>query len=281
MLLGYLVTPQPNLPRSFVYDLRFSLLTFLAGAVALPIALKRAFWVPVLAMVFGGAMIATQFAGGIWFGNNSQSLVIYHSISDGLLIGIPILLVGLGALLARRLSVGWLRRGAWVTSVVLVFVVIGGGLPLQRFHLSHWYVTSPYPRIDRWAGTVQHARIGVAPGILLHYPLYGTHLTNNVQFVGTSGPHGTHFDIRTCSAWRQAINAGRYDYVVSVEAVLPNGKILPSPTAGCAPIPRRKHYSQRVLLPALSVFPSLPFTEPCQRRRAPAGEVWTGFASRS
>ena len=54
MLLGYLVTPQPNLPRSFVYDLRFSLLTFLAGAVALPIALKRAFWVPVLGMVFGG-----------------------------------------------------------------------------------------------------------------------------------------------------------------------------------------------------------------------------------
>jgi hypothetical protein len=229
MLLGYLVTPQPNLPRSFVYDLRFSLLTFLAGAVALPIALKRAFWVPVLALVFGGAMIATQFAGGIWFGN-SQSLVAYHSVSDGLLIGIPILLVGLGTLLARRLPVGWFRRGAWVASVVLALAVIGGGLPLQRFHLSNWYVTSPYPRIDRWASTVQHARIGVAPGILLHYPLYGAHLTNDVQFVGTNGPHGTHFDIRTCAAWRQAMNAGEYDYVVSVEAVLPSGKVLPSPT---------------------------------------------------
>ena len=175
-------------------------------------------------------MIATQFAGGIWFRNNSQSLVVYHSISDGLLIGIPILLVGLGALFARRLSVGWFRRGAWVASVVLVFVVIGGGLPLQRFHLSHWYVTS-LPSNRPMGGTVQHPRIGVPPGILLHYPLYGTHLTNDVQFVGTSGPHGTHFDIRTCSAWRQAINAGRSDYVVSVEAVLPNGKILPSPTA--------------------------------------------------
>jgi hypothetical protein len=215
---------------SFVYDLRFSLLTFLAGAVALPIALKRAFWVPVLALVFGGAMIATQFAGGIWSGNIGQSLVVYHSISDGLFIGIPVLVVGLGALLARRLSVGWLRRGAWFAAVVLVLAVIGGGLPLQRYRLSHWYATAPYPRIDRWASTLRHARIGVVAGFLIHYPLYGPDLTNDVLFIGTKGPHGTYSNIRTCAAWDRAMNAGGYAYVVSVQNVLLNGKVLPSPT---------------------------------------------------
>ena len=229
-LLGYLVTPQPNLPESFVYDLRFSLLTFLAGAIALPIALKRAFWVPVLALVFGGAMIATQFAGGIWFGHLGQSLIIYHSISDGLLVGIPVLVVGLWAVLARRLSVGWWSRGTWLASVVLVLAVIAGGLPLERYHLSHWYLTAPYPQIDRWASTVRHAEIGVVTGFLIHYPVYGPDLTNNVRFIGTNGPHGTHSDIQTCAAWRRAINAGQYDYVVSVQNVLLNGKVLPSPT---------------------------------------------------
>ncbi len=229
-LLGYLVTPQPNLPESFVYDLRFSLLTFLAGAIALPISLKREFWIPVLAVVFGGAMIATQFAGGIWFGSLGQSLVIYHSISDGLLVGIPILVVGLGALLARRHSVGWWSRGVWLASVVLVVAVIAGGLPLERYHLSHWYLTAPYPQIDRWASTVRHAQIGVVSGFLIHYPVYGPDLTNRVRFIGTKGAHATYLDIQTCAAWRQAINTGQYDYVVSVQNVLLNGKVLPSPT---------------------------------------------------
>ena len=229
-LLGYLVTPQPNLPGSFVYDLRFSLLTFLAGAIALPVAFKRASWVPLLALVFGGAMIATQFAGGIWFGNIGQSLVVYHSISDGLLVGVPVLVVGVGVLLRRRLSVGWLGRGGWIASIVLVLAVIAGGLPLQRYHQSHWYVTAPYPRIDRWASTVLHARIGVATGFLIHYPLFGPGLTNDVRFVGTSGPHGTYSDIQTCAGWRQAMNAGRFEYVLSVQNVLLNGKVLPSPS---------------------------------------------------
>ena len=40
-LFGYIVTPQPNLPGSFVYDFRFTLFAFASGAIALPIALGR------------------------------------------------------------------------------------------------------------------------------------------------------------------------------------------------------------------------------------------------
>jgi hypothetical protein len=184
-LLGYLVTPQPNLPGAFVYDLRFSLLAFLTGAIALPIALRRASWVPALAIVFGGSLIATQFAGGIWFGNIGQSLVLYHSISDGLLAGALVIFAGLGILLLRRHSVRWLGRVTWLAAIVVVVIVIVGGLPLQRYHLSHWYTTAPYPRIDRWASTVTHARIGVVTGFLIHYPLFGPDLTNDVRFIGS------------------------------------------------------------------------------------------------
>jgi hypothetical protein len=239
-LLGYLVTPQPNLPGSFVYDLRFSLLTFLAGTIALPIAFNRAPWVSALAAVFGGTMIATQFAGGIWYGHIGEGLIVYHSISDGLLIGIPVLFVGLSVFVARRLSVGWFGRGAWLTSAVLLLAAIVGGLPLERYHLSHWYAAYPYSQIDKWASTAHHAHIGVSAGFLLHYPLYGPHLTNDVRFIGTKGPHGTYSYPTTCAAWSRAINAGDYKYVVSVQNVLLNGKVLPSSTSWLATDPSAK-----------------------------------------
>ena len=65
-LLGYLITPQPLLPSSFVYDLRFMALAVVLGLIALPIALCRLRWVTLLAGVYGAILVVTQFARGIW-----------------------------------------------------------------------------------------------------------------------------------------------------------------------------------------------------------------------
>ena len=210
-LIGYIFTPQPNLPGSFVYDFRFSLLTFVSGVIALPIALGRSRRVLLLAPIYGAVMVGTQFASGIWFGQNSG----YHSLGDGLLVGVPLVVIGLGLVVARRFSFRWFERSALFVSIVLVAAAIGVGLPLENSYLAHWE-TAPYPGIDRWASTVHHARIGVS-ALILHYPLYGSDLSNDVEFLGTRGPHNTYFDIGTCSAWRHAINEGRFQFVVTVQ----------------------------------------------------------------
>jgi hypothetical protein len=64
-----------------------------------------------------------------------------------------------------------------------------------------------------WARDVSDAKIGTV--IARQYPLYGTDLSNRVEFVGERGPDGTFEPIDTCSEWRQALNEGNYDYVVT------------------------------------------------------------------
>ncbi len=211
-VVGYVFTPQPNLPGSFVYDFRFSLLTFLSGVIALPIALGRSRWVSLLVPIYGAVMVGTQFARGIWFGEGS---FYTPSIGEGLLVGIPVVVIGLGLIVALHLGLRWFLRSALLVSIVLVAVAIVAGLPLQNSFLANWDTQAPYPGIDRWASTVHHARIGVS-GLIQHYPLYGSDLTNEVEFLGTPGPHNTYFAIDTCSKWRQAINDGKFQFVVTV-----------------------------------------------------------------
>lgn len=209
-LVGYLVTPQPNLPGSFVYDFRFSLIAFVSGAIALPIALGRSRWVWILLPAYGAVMVTSQFAGGIWFGSST----FYHSVGDGLLVGLPVVVIGLGLIVALHFGFQWFFRSALLVFILLIVVAIGVGFPMQNFYVAHWDAQAPYPAIDKWASTVHHARIGVS-GVILNYPLYGSDLSNDVQFLAKSGPHNTYADIDTCAAWRRAINDGGIQFVVT------------------------------------------------------------------
>jgi hypothetical protein len=47
------------------------------------------------------------------------------------------------------------------------------------------------------------------------YFFYGTDLTNDVQYIGQELNRGTFRPIVKCSQWRQAINDGDYDFVVT------------------------------------------------------------------
>jgi hypothetical protein len=209
-LFGYIVTPQPNLPESFVYDFRFTLLAFASGAIALPIALGRWRWVWVLLPAYGAVMVASQFAVGIWFGSST----LHSSVGEGLLMSVPIVIIGLGFLVAAHFGPQWLFRSALLLCILLVGVAIAVSFPLQTFYISHWEKQSPYPVLAKWASSVHHARIGVQAGIL-DYELYGSHLSNDVQFLAAPGPHGTWTDIATCAGWRRAINDGRIQFVVT------------------------------------------------------------------
>ena len=57
-------------------------------------------------------------------------------------------------------------------------------------------------------------------GLLGPYLLYGRDLSNRVVDIKRHGPHGNWSPYTSCRAWRQAINAGRYRYVVTSPAAL-------------------------------------------------------------
>src|SRR5204862_8026242 len=66
-----------------------------------------------------------------------------------------------------------------------------------------------------WAQGIHHTRIGLEGGEL-PYPLYGSDLSNYVQYVGRTKPDGGFARIGTCQAWRRSISAGRFTYVMTV-----------------------------------------------------------------
>jgi hypothetical protein len=64
-----------------------------------------------------------------------------------------------------------------------------------------------------WAQHVHGKRIAIV-NFFVQYPLYGNHLSNYVQYVARRSSDGKSSDIGSCTAWRQALNDGRYDYVI-------------------------------------------------------------------
>ncbi len=61
-----------------------------------------------------------------------------------------------------------------------------------------------------------HSRIAVAGDFAqLQYVFYGRNLANYVQYIGQPEPHHGYARIASCSEWRRALDAGRYDYVVT------------------------------------------------------------------
>jgi hypothetical protein len=55
-------------------------------------------------------------------------------------------------------------------------------------------------------------------GGFFSYPLLGLDDSNQVQYIAQHGAHGSFTTIRTCRAWRAAVNAGHYRYLVTTPA---------------------------------------------------------------
>ena len=136
------------------------------------------------------------------------------------------------AFLLAAAAVAWLRSRGYLgpaatrRSLVAVAAVCVAGAALvgwygQRHYLERRYEnTSPRLQLAetlRWARDVRDARIAVAGvrGVFNQYPLYGTDLSNHVQWLGTRGDHDAWLRIPTCEQWRQALNDGGYTHVVT------------------------------------------------------------------
>ena len=139
-------------------------------------------------------------------------------------------------LFANTAKKGEVSGGRWVlgASVAFVALVVAAGYSVQRHYLQHRYADPSFtaPGLNaafRWARGVTDARIATTS--TRQYPLFGTDLSNDVAYVGEEQPHGGFTAPATCRRWRQLLNAGNYDYVVTTYDRLEPDKPPYPPTA--------------------------------------------------
>jgi hypothetical protein len=117
-------------------------------------------------------------------------------------------------------------RGPLVAGALVLLAAIAIGYPVQRHYLDNRYADPSFtaPGLNaafKWSTSVSNARIATTS--TRQYPLYGTDLSNEVDFIGTERPHGGFVAPSTCHHWRRLLNAGNYDYVItSRDRVEPN-----------------------------------------------------------
>jgi hypothetical protein len=111
--------------------------------------------------------------------------------------------------------------------VALVTLAVAIGYPIQRHYLRDRYANPTFaaPGLNaafKWAITISNARIATTS--TRQYPLYGSDLSNHVQYIGVKTPRGGYIAPTSCRAWRRLLNAGDYDYVITTRDRIEPGK---------------------------------------------------------
>jgi hypothetical protein len=130
----------------------------------------------------------------------------------------------------------------------LLVLVIAVGYPVQRHYLESRYKDPTFtaPGLNAafaWSRDISGARIATTS--TRQYPLFGTDLTNQVQYLGTEQPHGGFESPSNCRSYLRLLEAGDYDYVVATRDRIEAGKPPYPPSArwteeaGAKPILRK------------------------------------------
>ena len=136
-----------------------------------------------------------------------------------------------GWLAARgRLGPAATPRSLLALGAVAALGVLVAGFLLQRHYLERRYT---HLSLDLNIGEVvlraqdlRDARIAVSGvrGVFNQYAFSGTNLSNHVQWLGIEGEDEAFLRIPDCETWRDAVNEGDYDYVVTMyDPFLPGG----------------------------------------------------------
>jgi hypothetical protein len=132
--------------------------------------------------------------------------------------------------LARRLS----GRGVPIAALAALLLVIAIGYPVQRHYLENRYADPSFtaPGLNAafaWARDVSDARIATTS--TRQYPLYGTDLSNEVEYLGLERSHGGFESPATCREYLQLLNDGNYDYAIATRDRTEPGKPPYPPSA--------------------------------------------------
>jgi hypothetical protein len=111
--------------------------------------------------------------------------------------------------------------------LLALFAAIAIGYPVQRHYLQNRYANPTFaaPGLNaafKWADAISGARIATTS--TRQYPLFGTDLSNRVQYIGERQPHGGFTAPASCPQWRRLLNEGDYDYVIATRDRIEPGK---------------------------------------------------------
>jgi hypothetical protein len=115
----------------------------------------------------------------------------------------------------------------FLTGGAALLLAIGVGYPVQRHYLESRYKDPTFtaPGLNAafaWARDVSDARIATTS--TRQYPLFGTDLSNHVQYLGTEQPHGGFEPPTSCQEYLQLLSEGDYDYVIATRDRAEPGK---------------------------------------------------------
>ncbi len=136
------------------------------------------------------------------------------------------------------------RRGLLLAGGIgLIALAVAIGYPVQRHYLEKRYSDPTFttPGLNAafaWSRDIEDSRIATTS--TRQYPLFGTDLSNHVQFIGQETSHGGFIAPTTCRAWREELNAGNYDYVVASRDRVKPGKTPYPPQASWTTGPAAK-----------------------------------------
>ncbi|HKH65579.1 MAG TPA: hypothetical protein VKA35_08970 [Solirubrobacterales bacterium] len=159
-----------------------------------------------------------------------------RGFESGLRYLAPALLLGLALLPTTPRIRAWLsfvpdsetklnhtRRGGgrWgvAAGAVALLLAVAAGYPVQRHYLEGRYQDPSFtsaPGLNAafaWARDISDARIATTS--TRQYPLFGTDLSNHVQYLGIEQPHGGFEAPTTCEQYLQLLSEGEYDYAVA------------------------------------------------------------------
>jgi hypothetical protein len=127
-----------------------------------------------------------------------------------------------GTKVRRTFESGW---GSVALAALLI--AVGIGYPVQRHYLENRYADPSFttPGLNAafaWSRDVTDARIATTS--TRQYPLFGTDLSNQVQYLGLKQPHGGFKAPTNCHQYLQLLKEGSYDYVIATRDRVEAGK---------------------------------------------------------
>lgn len=218
---AYLFTPLTAAgpegdPLAFGINLRYLVPAFALGLALVPLEPRLTPPRARLPLLIGGIaalLLVSLYSDSAYIWDEPFASKPWAALIGIVLIGAP---VGL-ALLARVRPL--VAAGAAAALLVAVAAV---GWERQDDYFAHRYTRPDDFRFDlgeafAWAKETSGERIAVAgtSGAYNQYGLYGDRLENYVQYVGQKGPGGDFSRIKSCPDFREALNDGDYDYLVT------------------------------------------------------------------
>jgi hypothetical protein len=110
-----------------------------------------------------------------------------------------------------------------VGAVVLLAAVVLGRAQQVQYADQHYKDTGLFlqdggpEKAYAYAQKLQHQRIGIVGDseiIFGQYGFFGNPPTNEVDYIGVPGPHGSYRLATSCSQFIERVNAGNYDYLI-------------------------------------------------------------------